>query len=68
MVVASWWSGRLVKFASAQGANMVDTFQVDRKAWELAKAQLTENAPHSTIALLAEEIKRQLIEEEKGKQ
>lgn len=39
---------------------MVDTFQVDRKAWEMAKEQLTENAPHSTIALLAQEIKKQL--------
>lgn len=47
---------------------MVDTFQVDRKAWELAKQQLAPNAPHSNIALLAEEIKRKIIEEEKGKQ
>lgn len=42
---------------------MVDTFQVDRKAWELAKQQLAPNAPVSNIALLAQEIKKQLEEE-----
>ena len=42
---------------------MVDSFIIDRKAFEVAKKQLTENAPHSSIALLAQDIKCQMIEE-----
>jgi hypothetical protein len=57
----------LVKVNHKEQITMVDTFQVDRKAWELAKAQ-DPNAPVSTIAERAQEIKRKLIEEEKGKQ
>lgn len=33
---------------------------VDRVAWLLAKVQLTENAPVSSVAILAQEIKTQL--------
>lgn len=40
---------------------MADTFGVDRRSWELAKQQLAPTAPPSNIALLAQEIKEELV-------
>jgi hypothetical protein len=39
---------------------------VHRVAWALAKAQLTPNAPLSSIALLAEELRREIEPKMKG--
>lgn len=38
---------------------------IDRVAWYLAKVQLTANAPFSSVAILAQEIKTQLKKESK---